>query len=94
MQVSVTKSNPTVQYLVESYIALGSNLSINERLGIYIEYLYLRPINNIGENYQPINGGLTFLITNKLQFDVYTGLDLNKPNKTFLGGGFGFLFYK
>lgn len=78
--------------ILDADLALGSNFSINDKTALFIEYFYSRPFNVSGESYQPINGGLTYLITPKLQFDLYAGFGLNRSTNHFWGTGLAILF--
>ena len=64
--------------------------SITERVGTYAEWFVLAPDgadSNPTENY--FNGGLTFLVTENLQFDVRSGVGLNDAaDNFFTGAGF------
>ena len=72
--------------------ALGANIAITERLGLFLEYFRSSELSAKSEVYQPINGGLTLLITPKIQFDLYAGAGLNRSTDHFVGTGLAVLF--
>ncbi|HCA42653.1 MAG TPA: hypothetical protein DEP28_05295 [Bacteroidetes bacterium] len=67
-------------------ISLGADISKN--VGVFVENFGQRNIqlNNVPVSY--IDGGLSFLAKNNLQFDVYGGTRINKnTNEFFVGAG-------
>jgi hypothetical protein len=90
VQFSTSKSEDT--QILDTDLALGSNFSLSDKTGLFIEYVYSRALNVSGESNQPINGGITYLITPKLQFDLYAGLGLNRNTNHFWGTGLAILF--
>jgi hypothetical protein len=73
-------------------IALGSSIAITDRLGIYLEYFRSSTLSATADVNQPLNGGIAFLITPKIQFDLYAGIGLNRSTDHFMGTGFAILF--
>jgi len=60
-----------------------------ERLGTYLEYYGFASSKTRGLDDSFLNGGLTFLASNDLQFDARVGIGLNDPDLDyFLGLGF------
>ncbi len=72
--------------------AIGSTIQISERLSIFTEYFNSISVSSNPEVYHPINGGFTFLVSPKIQFDLYAGVGLNKNTDHFIGSGFAVLF--
>jgi hypothetical protein len=72
--------------------AIGSTISISERLSIFTEYFNSISVSSNPEVYHPINGGFTFLVSPKIQFDLYAGVGLNKNTDHFIGSGLAILF--
>lgn len=73
-------------------IALGSSIAITDRLGIYLEYFRSSTLSVTADVNQPLNGGFTYLITPKIQFDLYAGAGLNRSTDHFMGTGLAILF--
>jgi hypothetical protein len=72
--------------------AIGSIIQISERLSIFTEYFNSISVSSNPVTYHPINGGFTFLVSPKIQFDLYAGVGLNKNTDHFIGSGFAVLF--
>jgi hypothetical protein len=68
-------------------VALG--YSWTDWLGSYVEYFGFYPNDRSTDCAHSINGGLTFPVTDNLQFDVRLGAGLNEEADDFLvGSGF------
>lgn len=62
-------------------------LSLTEKIGAYTEWFALFPMESNGaENEHYINGGLTYLLNNDMQFDVRVGWGLNDAAEDFFAG--------
>lgn len=62
-------------------------LSLTEKVGAYTEWFALFPLESgAAENEHYINGGLTYLINNDMQFDVRVGWGLNEAAEDFFAG--------
>jgi hypothetical protein len=72
--------------------ALGSSITLTDRLGIYLEYFRSSTLSSTADVNQPLNGGFTYLITPKIQFDLYAGVGLNRSTDHFMGTGLAILF--
>ena len=61
--------------------------SLTEKIGAYSEWFALFPMDSgAAENEHYLNGGLTYLINNDLQFDVRVGWGLNQAAEDFFAG--------
>ena len=73
-------------------IALGSSIALTDRVGLFVEYVRSSSFSANTDVTMPINGGFTYLITPKIQFDLYAGIGLNRSTDHFMGTGFAILF--
>jgi Putative MetA-pathway of phenol degradation len=87
VNLAVPTSNGQRFFQTAASISLGCG--ITDWLGSYVEYFGFYP-NDLGTDCaHSVNGGLTFLINNNLQFDVRTGVGLNEEaDDLFTGAGF------
>ena len=71
-------------------VALGFSLS--DRIGTYVEYFGLYPVDDVVEPSQSLlNGGFTYLVNNDLQLDIRAGFGLNSAAADgFYGLGFSY----
>ncbi len=65
-------------------LALG--VSFSELLGGYLEFFGFVPASSDGTDESFLNGGVTLLATDNLQFDARVGLALNDPNSSYFAG--------
>lgn len=65
-------------------ISLGYTLT--EKWRCYIEYFGLVPDSNDGPNASFLDGGLTYLINDDLQFDMRVGFGINGPDPNYFTG--------
>lgn len=65
-------------------VSLG--YSLTDWMGAYVEYFGFYPNDRWTDCAHTANGGLTFLITDNLQFDVRTGVGLNEEADDFFTG--------
>jgi len=65
-------------------LALG--VAVTERVGAYVEYFGFYPVSDGGGDAHSVNGGVTFLVNNNLQFDARVGLGLNENADDFFTG--------
>lgn len=85
--VVVNESNDTVS----GTNAIGISLPINDRTGGFIEYFGSFAENSGPEHY--LDGGVTFLSQNNLQFDVNAGIGLNsRAADFFIGFGIAYRY--
>lgn len=75
----------------DSFLRLAQSwtlsFSLSEKVGAYTEWFALFPMDSgAAENEHYINGGLTYLINNDLQFDVRVGWGLNEATEDFFAG--------
>ncbi len=67
-------------------------IGITNRLGTFIEFFGDVPINARGTPANSFDAGITYLIRDNLQFDIFGGLGLsNRADDWFLGLGFSYL---
>lgn len=67
--------------------SLTTGLSFTERLGMYAEWFAFFPHNaNTARPRHFFNSGLTFLLSNDVQFDIRAGLGLNDAADDFFSG--------
>ncbi|HEY3245378.1 MAG TPA: transporter [Phycisphaerae bacterium] len=73
--------------------SISLSFSISDWLGTYVEYFGFYPNERGADGAHYLNGGLTFPITEDLQFDVRAGCGLNEAaDDLFTGVGFAFRF--
>lgn len=77
---------------MSAQIALGSSIALTDRLGFYLECFRSSTFSATADVKQPLNGGFAFLITPKIQLDLYGGIGLNRSTDHFVGTGFAILF--
>jgi len=60
--------------------------ALTEKLGVFIEYFGLVPESNDGPNASFIDGGLTYLVNDDLQFDIHAGFGINRTDPNYFAG--------
>lgn len=92
---NVNLSVPTsgTHRFLQTAASVSLGVSLTESMGAYVEYFGFYP-NDIGTDCaHSLNAGLTFPITNDLQFDVRAGFGLNdEADDFFTGAGFAIRF--
>ena len=69
--------------------SVAISYALTDWLGAYAEYFGFYPNDRGTDAAHTVNGGLTFLITDNLQFDILTGFGLNgDADDFFTGAGF------
>lgn len=66
--------------------SVSLSYSVTDWMGSYVEYFGFYPNDRWTDCAHTVNGGLTFLITDNLQFDVRTGAGLNEEADDFFTG--------
>ncbi len=80
----------------ERYLEYANSVTfgfgVTDKIGTYIEYFGLYPVDNVIEPAESfVNGGFTYLVNNDLQLDVRTGFGLNSAAiDNFVGFGLSF----
>lgn len=78
---------------VQAGASLAVGVALTERWGSYAEYFGLYPDADGADCSHSINGGLTYLVNDNLQFDVRVGAGLNEQaDDFFAGAGFAWRF--
>lgn len=76
-------------FYVETAQSATVGMGLTDRLGAYAEYFGLYPTSAIETGVGPehfFNGGLTYLLTDDVQFDVRSGFGLNRNATDFFTG--------
>lgn len=73
--------------------SLNCGYSIQENLGIFIEVFGEEEFDTGNEFPMVLDGGIWYRITNKLQVDVSSGMNVNQPNY-YINAGMSWLFMK
>ncbi len=83
------------QHYVEFAQAMTVNHSFNETVGGYAEWFALIPTRSeVGPTEHYFNGGITWKLSNDIQYDVRAGVGLNEPAADyFLGTGLALRFH-
>lgn len=59
---------------------------LTERVGVFVEYFGFVPESNDGPNASFLDGGLTYLVNDDLQFDMRVGFGLNGDGPNYFAG--------
>ncbi len=60
--------------------------SLNERMGVYLEYFGFLPSDRGGPNQNFVDVGITYLVTPNLQYDARLGRGMNSASNEFFAG--------
>ncbi len=84
--VNVAVPTQDAHRFVQSAASMSLGVSLSERWGSYVEYFGVYPNTDGTDCAHYLNGGLTFQLTDNLQFDVRTGAGLNEEADDFFAG--------
>jgi hypothetical protein len=79
-------SSPALTYSAAASFGYG----LSDKVGVYAEY-YLLGIEGTAPNHH-LDGGLTYLLNNQFQLDLYGDYELSGDNTFQLGAGISYLF--